>query len=524
MNRNYSRYGHLWIGAVALLLSFSTSVQSMPMVALTQDAPVAGVYPPPNKLLSFDSDTPGTIFRTVTITGLQSGERIVAIDVRSSTGQLYGIAAADNFIMGLYLGSLYMISPATGVATRVGTTTYGLAGGLFAMDFNPVTDELRVMAGLNMRINPDTGQIIDADPVTLGTQTDSIIYVENSIAFPDIAYSNNFSGATVTSLYGRNFYDGRFYRIEDVKGNPSLLDNWRLSPIGESIPMGGPLPEGASYYEDIDIASTGEAFIMYGGAIFGANLTVGAVLSGKPIGTTPLQVTGLAVTPIQPGWWWNPNESGRGFSIEVSQNTLFMAGYLYDTSGRATWHTSAGPMTNSTLYQGPLQSFGNGQTLTGAYKPYSLTSPNAGTITIQFSDATHGALTWPGGTIPIERYVFGEGASSFQPESGWWWNQSESGRGFALEVQGNKLFIGGYMYDEQGNPVWYISAGDMTSPMLYQGQWEQYANGQTLTGLYRKPTQVNGNVGSITLQFTGRATAVLTLPDGRQVNLTRYRF
>ena len=64
----------------------------------------------------------------------------------------------------------------------------------------------------------------------------------------------------------------------------------------------------------------------------------------------------------------------------------------------------------------------------------------------------------------------------------------------------------------------------MTSAMLYQGQWEQYANGQTLTGTYKKPDQVNSNVGSITLQFTSRSTAVLTLPGGRQVNLSRYRF
>lgn len=226
----------------------------------------------------------------------------------------------------------------------------------------------------------------------------------------------------------------------------------------------------------------------------------------------------------QPGWWWNSNESGRGFSVEVSQNTLFMAGYLYDPSGRAIWYTSAGPMSNSTLYQGTLQSFGNGQTLTGAYQPYSLTNPNVGNVTIQFTDATHGTLTWPGGTIPIERYVFGAGASSFQPESGWWWNESESGRGFTLEVQGNKLFIGGYMYDDPGNPIWYISAGNMTSATLYQGQWEQYANGQTLSGLYQKPDQVNGNVGSITVNFTSRSTATLTLPDGRQIALTRYRF
>ena len=227
---------------------------------------------------------------------------------------------------------------------------------------------------------------------------------------------------------------------------------------------------------------------------------------------------------IQPGWWWNPNESGRGFSIEVSQNTLVMAGYLYDNLGRAFWLTSAGPMVNSSLYQGTLQSFTNGQTLTGAYKSNVLVNANVGPIMLQFSDATHGTLTWPSGSFPIEHYVFGTGASSFQPESGWWWNESESGRGFTLEVQGNKLVIGGYMYDDSGNPVWYLSAGNMASPMLYQGQWEQYANGQPLTGTYKKPDLVNANVGSITLQFTSKSTAVLTLPGGRQINLSRYRF
>ncbi|HWQ94115.1 MAG TPA: hypothetical protein VN418_01260, partial [Gammaproteobacteria bacterium] len=73
-------------------------------------------------------------------------------------------------------------------------------------------------------------------------------------------------------------------------------------------------------------------------------------------------------------------------------------------------------------------------------------------------------------------------------------------------------------------PVWYISAGNMSSAMLYQGKWEQYANGQTLTGIYKKPDQVSGDVGNITIQFTSRSTATLTLPDGRQIPLTRYRF
>lgn len=530
-NNHRSRRGRLWACTFALMLGFPALVLGMPMVALTEAASPPAV---PNMLLSFDSLTPEAIIRTVNITGLQDRERIMAIDVRPSTGQLYGLGITDWPVN--TTSRLYMINPTTGVATQIGAMpfTVSLSGFRFGFDFNPVTDEIRIVSdpGQNLRIHPDTGQVIDADLLTPGIQTDSaLVGISGALgSVPVIAHSNNFTGATSTTLYGVNGNDGRLVSIGDVSGSPISPNSGRLFSIGGPPIAAGPL--------EFDIAPTGEAFITRPSVydidfatppfripqLVGVNLTTGTVTFERNIGTTSLQVIGLAVTPIQSGWWWNPNESGRGFSIEVSQNTLFMAGYLYDSSGRATWYTSAGPITNNTLYQGVLQSFGNGQTLSGLYKPYSLTNPNAGNVTIQFSDATHGTLTWPGGTIPIERYVFGAGASSFQPESGWWWNESESGRGFTLEVQGNKLFIGGYMYDDPGNPIWYISAGNMTSATLYQGQWEQYANGQTLTGLYQKPDQVNGNVGSITVNFTSRSTATLTLPDGRQIPLTRYRF
>ncbi len=224
----------------------------------------------------------------------------------------------------------------------------------------------------------------------------------------------------------------------------------------------------------------------------------------------------------QTGWWWNETESGRGFTVEVQGNNLFFAGYLYDSSGRATWYVSGGSMTSNTHYSGALYAYSGGQTLTGSYRaPNSPTS--VGTLSLQFTDASHGTLTWPGGTILIEHYVFGAGQASFQPENGWWWNETESGRGFTLEVQGDRLFIGGYMYDAQGNPVWYVSADKMTTPTRYQGQWLQYANGQTLIGSYQKPTPPVA-IGNVSLEFTSRTTGTLTLPDARKVALTRFRF
>ena len=79
------------------------------------------------------------------------------------------------------------------------------------------------------------------------------------------------------------------------------------------------------------------------------------------------------------------------------------------------------------------------------------------------------------------------------------------------------------MYDASGNPIWYSTSGPMSTATRYLGTWQQFANGQTLTGAYRPPSNP-GNVGTVTLQFINATNATLTLPDARVIPLTRYRF
>lgn len=221
--------------------------------------------------------------------------------------------------------------------------------------------------------------------------------------------------------------------------------------------------------------------------------------------------TGPAWAAPENGAWWNPNQMGSGFSIEIRGNTLLMVGFLYEDDGRATWHVSVGPMQNATTYQGRLLAFRNGQTLTGAYQAPAAPT-DAGAVTVQFTDDSHATLTWPGGTIPIERARYGSGPASFQPKTGLWWNTAEFGRGFFIEVQGDKILVAGAMYDANGKPVWYVSVGAMASPTAYQGDWYQYADGQTLTGSY-KPPSAPTKVGTFRLEFSARNRATLTLFD-----------
>src|SRR5690606_10720728 len=96
------------------------------------------------------------------------------IDFRPQTGQLYALGVndmADN-------ATVYVIDPQSGGATVVGSeglvrfvTTTGATVDLppasvgYGFDFNPTVDRIRVVTatGLNLRINPITGEPVDGN-------------------------------------------------------------------------------------------------------------------------------------------------------------------------------------------------------------------------------------------------------------------------------------------------------------------------------------------------------------------------
>jgi hypothetical protein len=142
----------------------------------------------------FNAASPGTI-TTAVVTGLTSGETLVGIDFRPTTGQLFGLGvdpSADT-------GTLYQIDPQGGAATAVGTPSSIVNGDLpepsvgYGFNFNPTVDRIRVVtgSGLNFRLNPDTGAVAAVDSAINGAAT----------GVTATSYSNAFGGATVTTQY-----------------------------------------------------------------------------------------------------------------------------------------------------------------------------------------------------------------------------------------------------------------------------------------------------------------------------------
>jgi Domain of unknown function (DUF4394)/PEP-CTERM motif len=167
------------------LLAAAASIAALAAATPARAEPVVGLTTT-NALLSFDSATPTNATTAATITGLQGvNERILSVDLRPTTGVLYGVSSDDK---------VYSLA-LNGQATFVGLLGTALATDVIGIDFNPVAD----LAGMaSLRVVGSTGQNI-AYNVAAGTGT---LATPIQPGFSAVAYgSNDVNPATATSLY-----------------------------------------------------------------------------------------------------------------------------------------------------------------------------------------------------------------------------------------------------------------------------------------------------------------------------------
>lgn len=121
----------------------------------------------------------------------------------------------------------------------------------------------------------------------------------------------------------------------------------------------------------------------------------------------------LGFQPLS-GLYWNPEESGRGFTADFQQGVLVITMYVYDTAGNPIWYLAAGPMTAGNRdFSAVANEFGGGQCGGCPYSEPEVTG-DSGQLQITWSDPSRASLTWQGTTTPIQRQDFGFGSP---PES-----------------------------------------------------------------------------------------------------------
>jgi hypothetical protein len=221
------------------------------------------------------------------------------------------------------------------------------------------------------------------------------------------------------------------------------------------------------------------------------------------------------------GLWWNPGESGWGIDFTQRGNNVFAAWYTYDGSGNPKWYVSVcamGPASTATsgTCNGALLQVTGPRFFGAAFNANSIASSSVGTLQVAFADAGRGSMTYTLGTqsrtVALERQPFPTGTT--QPlidHTDLWWNPDESGWGVALTQQFQIIFAAWYVYNDGGQPVWYVvpncpvnSAGNRCSGAVYR------TTGPAFGPTFNPNTVASFEVGTATFAFSDANSGTLS--------------
>ncbi|WP_418320784.1 DUF1800 family protein [Piscinibacter sakaiensis] len=228
------------------------------------------------------------------------------------------------------------------------------------------------------------------------------------------------------------------------------------------------------------------------------------------------------------GWYWNPQEGGTGFMFEAQGDAGFAGFFMYEEgTGKPIWYVARGTFGASSDgsygFFGEMRQFQGGQSV--ASPVYSEpTSTSAGYVWITFNGNDAVAIFSSGRRMPSTRFDFNGLATTtqpHQPEVGWYWNPAEGGRGYAVEVQNNRLFMAMFHYNADGSPTWNLVQGDISSGEA-TGPFELYVGGQSLYSAHRHGVKYES--GSYTVSFRNPCAGQVQLNGAPPVSVRRFVF
>lgn len=148
-----------------------------------------------NQILLFRSDSPGNLQGSATVTGLQSGERLLGLDADPANGRLYALGSSNR---------IYAIDPVTGEATAISSTPFSppLNGQSFTFSIDDSTQQARVLSdsGQDLRISVGNGQVAGVDSAYSYQAGDP--GAGTAPALSALAYTVPPAGGGTPSLYG----------------------------------------------------------------------------------------------------------------------------------------------------------------------------------------------------------------------------------------------------------------------------------------------------------------------------------
>jgi hypothetical protein len=109
-----------------------------------------------------------------------------------------------------------------------------------------------------------------------------------------------------------------------------------------------------------------------------------------------------------PGLWYDPDESGRGYVIDVQGDTMIVTSYVYDAQHNPIWYLSSGTYNHDTgVFTSTYDSYTGGQCFGCAYTAPTAHVGSGGPISITFSTNQTATITYNGGFSNIVKFAYG---------------------------------------------------------------------------------------------------------------------
>jgi YVTN family beta-propeller protein len=235
------------------------------------------------------------------------------------------------------------------------------------------------------------------------------------------------------------------------------------------------------------------------------NYATNAGVLGNFVSAGPASTGANTPGPLS-GLWWNHNESGWGVDFTQRGNTIFAAWYTYDSIGNPKWYVTTCTNIASSCSGQVLQVIASHGFFVQSI-PLAITSVNVGTVTFAFNGNDAGTMTYSVGGVSrstaIERQPLQ--ASGTAPPVNytdlWWGGQIESGWGLAITHQFSTMFLAWYVYNDSGQPMWYVAT--ITNATSSGGTGQLYrTTGPAFSTSFNPNAVVAIPAGTITVNFT----------------------
>lgn len=176
--------------------------------------------------------------------------------------------------------------------------------------------------------------------------------------------------------------------------------------------IGGAPPTGPWNGNNLSVAPAGSGTMSFAADANSASFafTINGVSGSKSL-SRQLFGSGAGASAVDyTDLWWNSGESGWGIALTQQAPTIFATWYSYDALGQPRWYMASNCAMGDKGCSGDLYEVAGGSIFTVPWGPSALVVNRVGTLSITFTDAFNGSMSYTIGgasqTRPISRQSF----------------------------------------------------------------------------------------------------------------------